>query len=136
VESYKSEAGPKFGGKKKFNHRSDASLEGRNTEDYLSYDDKLKFDEKSSERLEGGKPEGRNASGEKRRFQKKRRYVKSAKHPWEEGDNDSADKKPKKNKKSKKNKKPRFEGLGAKSRTLDKTGGAPLKRKNLTNSSK
>ena len=101
VEGYKPEAGPKYGGKKKFDHNSDSRVEKRNLEVRLPHDNKLKFEKKSGDGA-------------------------VSKRTWGKNDDKFSGNKPKK---KNKNKKPVFEGLGAKSRNVDKSGSVPLKRK-------
>jgi ATP-dependent RNA helicase DeaD len=101
LEGYKPEAGPKFGGKKKFDHNSDSRLEKRKLVDSSPHGNKLKFDKKQNDGV-------------------------VAKRPWEKGDKRIAEIKLKKKNKIKKTV---FEGLGAKSRNFDKSGSVPLNRK-------
>ena len=101
-------------------------VEGYQTEKDPKSGTKRKFDKKTGERQEGRKSEARSAFAENRKFENKPRKAEDSKRPWEKDDKQAKDKKPKK---SKKNKKSNFQGLGAKSRNIDKTGASPLKRK-------
>jgi ATP-dependent RNA helicase DeaD len=105
LEGYKPKAGPKFGGKKKFVHNSNSSIE--------------------KDKLDDHSPHGNNP-----KFERKSVVGPVAKRPWDEDGTKLVEKTPKKKNKSKnKNKKPVFRGLSAKSRNVDKSGSVPLQRK-------